>query len=137
MAKQRKTWGSTGSRAGKTAITDALKAEVERKANELIEKTLRSKHVVPPPENPRFNYIIGLSTRWHSRNFYFVATYACPGPNAISPTFEVNFARLECTALGRFNLAFMRHTEKWQELSTDQTLDECLISIRDDPWFQP
>jgi len=73
----------------------------------------------------------------HGRYFYFVATYACPGPNAISPTFEVNFARLEHTALGRFNLAHMRHTGKWHELFAGLTLDECLKAIKDDPWFQP
>ncbi len=39
--------------------------------------------------------------------------------------------------MGRFNRAFLRHTGKWHELFAGQTLDECLASIRDDPWFQP
>ena len=103
----------------------------------MIETGLTPKHVLPPPENPEFNYVIGLSTKWHGRYFYLVATYACPGPNAISPTFEVNFARLEHTATGRYNLAYMRHTGKWHELFAGLTLDECLKSIKDDPWFQP
>ena len=127
---------SPGQGAG-TQVSDALKAEVERKANELIETSLKAKYIAPPPEELKFNYVIGLSTKWHSRYFYFLATYACPGPNAISPTFEVNFARLEHTGTGRFNLAYMRHTGKWHELFIGQTLDECLASIRDDPWFQP
>jgi hypothetical protein len=69
--------------------------------------------------------------------FYFVSTYACPGPNALSPTFEAKFARLEHVGHGLFNLSFMRHTGKWVELFTDQTLDECLKSIQEDPWFVP
>lgn len=137
MAKQKKRWVYSPSSAPKTAIAEATKSEVERKANELIETVLKSKYVEPPPKNPKFNYVIGLSTKWHGRYFYFVATYACPFSDAISPTFEVNFARLEPTAIGRFNLSYMRHTEKWHELFTDLTLDECLKSISNDPWFQP
>ena len=44
---------------------------------------------------------------------------------------------ISCHTTGWFNLAYMRHTGKWHELFTGQTLDECLASIRDDPWFQP
>ncbi len=39
--------------------------------------------------------------------------------------------------VGRSNRASVRHTGKWHELFAGQTLDECLASIRDDPWFQP
>ncbi len=140
MGKSRKpqrTWAYSPDKDPRTKISDALKVEIERKANHLIETSLKAKYVETPPKDPKFNYVIGLSTKWHSRYFYLVATYACPMPNAISPTFEVNFARLEHTATGRFNLAYMRHTGKWHELFTGQTLEECLASIRDDPWFQP
>ena len=137
MPKQKKTWMYSPARDPKAAASDATKAEVEKKANELIAAALTPKHVQPPPKEPKFNYVTSLSTKWHGRYFHFVATYTCPGPNAISPTFEVNFARLEHTALGKFNLAYMRHNEKWHELFADLTLDECLKSIKDDLWFQP
>jgi hypothetical protein len=137
VAKQRKTWVYSPGLDPRAKASDALKGEVERKANELIGTALTPKYVQPPPKNPKFNYVTGLSTRWNGRFFYFVATYACPFPDAISPTFEVNFARLEHTPLGRFNLAYMRHTGKWHQLFTGLTLDECLKSVRDDPWFQP
>jgi hypothetical protein len=137
MAKRRKTWVDSPARDQKAAGSDATKAEVERRANELIVTALAAKHIQQPPKEPKFNYVTGLSTKWHGRYFYFVALYACPGPNAISPTFKVNFARLEHTAMGRFNLAYMRHTGKWHELFAGLTLDECLKAIKDDPWFQP
>ena len=74
--------------------------------------------------------------RWRAgRYFYLVATYAGPFLDAVSPTFEVNFARLEHTAQGRFSLAFLQHTGKWHELFAGLTRDECLASIRDDLWF--
>jgi hypothetical protein len=137
VAKQKKTWIYKPAGDPKAVASDATRAEVERRANELIVTSLAAKYVQPPPKKPKFNYVTGLSTKWHGRYFYFVAIYACPGPNAISPTFEVNFARLEHTALGRFNLAYMRHTGKWHELFAGLTLDECLKSIKGDPWFQP
>lgn len=77
MAKQKKRWVFSPSSDPKTAITEATKNEVGRKAGELIETTLTMKYVEPPPKHPKFNYVIGLSTKWHGRYFYFVATYAC------------------------------------------------------------
>jgi hypothetical protein len=135
--KQPKTWGYSPPKPPKVAAPDDLKAEVERKAGELVETVLKPKHIKRPPKNPRFNYLIGLSTKWHGPYFYFTSTYACPGPNALSPTFEAKFARLEHVGGRRFNLSFMRHTGKWVELFTALKLDECLKSIQEDPWFLP
>ena len=136
--KQPKQWvWSPSSRASHSPPDAATRVQVEQKARELIEKVLKPKHIQQPPADPEFNYVIDLGTKWHGRHFYFVATYACPGPNAISPTFETNFARLEHVGGGRFDLSYMRHTGKWHELFAGLTLDECLNSIRDDPWFQP
>ena len=100
----------TGKRIG-TEITDALKVEVNRKANELIDTILTERYIRPPISRV-YNYVIKLSTKWHGRYFYLIATYACQGPNAIAPTFDVNFARLEYQATNQFNLAYMRHTER-------------------------
>lgn len=137
MAKQKKAWVYSPAHDPRTTMPETFKAEVERKVNELIETALSPKYVKPPPKNPKFNYVTGLSTKWYGRHFYLVAAYACPFPDAQSPTFEVNFARMEHTASGRFKLAYLRHTGKWHELFHGLTLDECLKSIRDDPWFQP
>jgi hypothetical protein len=45
----------------------------------------------PPPENRQFNYIIDIFGKWYRSYFYFCGRYYCPGPNAISPTFETRF----------------------------------------------
>lgn len=138
MAKRKpKTWVYSPPKTPKVGVPDDLKAEVQRKANELIETVLKPRHVKRSPKNARFNYLIDLSTKWHGSYFYFTSTYACPSPNALSPTFEAKFARLEYAGDNRFNLAFMRHTGKWVELFTGLTLDECLKSVQDDPWFLP
>jgi hypothetical protein len=119
------------------ALDAATKAQVEAKVRELIDKELKPKHVKPPPEDVRFNYLTDITLKWHGSTLFLVAVYACPGPNAISPTFEERFARLRHAASGRFDLSFLRHTGQWVELFQGQTLDECLQQIRDDPWFIP
>jgi hypothetical protein len=135
MAKRHKamTWAITKPSGVPAAVKDMLSA----RAHKLVDSELKPKHVQPPPRNPRFNYIIDLSTRWHGRFFYFVSKYASPGPNALSPFFEADFARLEYQRDGRFSLAYMRHTGQWWQVYTDLTLTQALNIIREEPLFQP
>lgn len=118
-------------------MPDALKREVDAKARGLIESMLKPEHIKPPPEDDRFNYLVDLSTKWHGSYFYFCATYCSPGPTAISPSFEVRFARLAYGGGDRFNLAYMRYTGQWVELYAGLSVDECLAAIRDQPHFLP
>ena len=137
MAKQRKTWMFSAEKQPKSALSGTLKDEVDTKAKELIEKTLKPKHIQSPPEGSQFNYITGITTKWIGSTCYFISIYACPGPNAIAPTFEEKFARMELVGNAKFNLSFMQHTGKWVHLFTGISVDECLKAIEDDPWFQP
>jgi hypothetical protein len=137
MAKPRKTWVYAPAKPKASDVPAALKAELEAKARQLIEEDLKPKHIKPAPADDRFNYIADLYGRWYRHYFYFCALYNAPGPNAISPSFESKFTRMEFTRGGRFNLAFMRHTGEWIELFQDLSLDECLATIREDPMFQP
>jgi hypothetical protein len=139
MAKKRpKQWvWSPSTRASGPALDAAAKAQVEAKARELIEKELKPRHVKPPPGDARFNYLTDITLKWHGSTLFLVAVYACPGPNAISPSFEDRFARLKHVGGGRFDLDFMRHTGQWVPLHQGLTLDQCLEAVRDDPWFTP
>jgi hypothetical protein len=118
-------------------VPDSIKAEVEAKAKELVQSYLQPTFIEPPPEDAKWNYIINIFTKWRGSNFYFCSTYACPGPNAISPTFETTFARMKYVGNGKFNLAYMRHTENWEEVFQGLSLDDCLQMIRDVGTFQP
>lgn len=134
--KQPLTWMVRPTRPKKPAISESLKAQVDAKAKELVETVLKPRFVQPPPKKPRFNYIIDVTAKWHRSSLYFISTYACPGPNALSPTFEAKFARMEFVGGSKFSLSFMRHTGKWVVLYERLSLDECLDAIKDDPWFQ-
>ena len=113
-----------------------MKAAVATRAQDLVDTVLTPRYVREPPPDPQWNYIVGLSTRWYRSSLYFCAIYCCPGPNALSPSFEQRFARMEFAGENRFHLAYMRHTGAWVVLNHDLPLEECLIAIRDGPWFQ-
>ena len=91
-------------------VIASIKAEVETKAKDLIDNVLRHKHVLPPPVEVQINYVTDIGAKWYGNYFYFFSIYACPGPNALSPTFESKFAKMEPLGDGKFTLYFMRHT---------------------------
>jgi hypothetical protein len=134
--KKPMTWLPARSRPKTSSIPDAFKAHVAIKAEKFVETVLKPKLIQPPPKKPRFNYIIDVAAKWHGGSLFFVSTYACPGPTAISPTFEAKFARMEFIGSCKFNLSFMRHTGKWVLLHMYVSLDECLDAIENDYWFQ-
>ncbi len=137
-ARQRNEPGKETSPAKKrAAVTATLKAEVESTAKALIDKVLKPKHVQPPTAETQFNYVTDIQAKWFRNCFYFVSIYACPGPNALSPTFESKFARMEPLGDGAFALSFIRHNGEWVELYDAILLDDCMRAIRDDPWFVP
>ena len=117
-------------------LPEAVKQEVTERAQALVDEW-KPKHIKKPPKQYRFNYIADLYTKWHRQFFYFCATYRSPHPDALSPTFEARFTRLEYVGDDRFNLAYMRHTGKWWEVYRGLTLSECLTAIRDEPLFWP
>lgn len=137
MAKKCKAWMIRPPKKSTAKPSESFKAELEAKARDLIENVLKPKHIRPPQEDEKFNYVIDIGTKWHRHFFYFYSTYACPGPNAISPTFESKFARMEYLGGGKFALYFMRPTGEWAGLYDGLSVDECMKAIQDDPWFAP
>ena len=102
--KPQKMWIYAPKKPAPPKTPEPLKREVETKANALVESVLKPKHVQSPPEDPQFNYIEGLYTKWYRSYFYFCAQYHVSGPNALADHFEAKFARLEYAGNGLFNL---------------------------------
>ncbi len=132
----RYTWAPAKKNSG-IKISDALKSEVKEKTGSLIENVLKPEYIKPPPEENDFNYIVDIFSKWHRNYFYFCSKYNCPSPNAMAPSFNSNFARLEYIGRDKFNLDYMRHTGKWLEISFDLSLEECLDEIENWPHFMP
>lgn len=119
------------------AVPQSLKEDLAAKAQELIEKHLKPAHVKPPPKNTQWNYIVDIFTKWRGPYFYFMAKYASPGPNAISPFFEVGFARLKYLRSGNFDIAYMRHTGQWWQIRDEVPMAEALRAVRTESIFHP
>ena len=136
MAKPREPWNIRPAKK-RASVTTSLKTEVETKSQALIENVLKPKYVKPPKKNDQSNYITDIGAKWYRNYFYFSATYACPGPNALSPTFEWRFARLGPLPDGKFALYAMRYAGKeWVGVLDALSVDECMKAIQDDPWFE-
>ncbi len=130
-----KIWVYSPKKPPKSKIPPALKAEAEARANALVETVFKPEALKPPLENPQFNYITDIHTTWFRSYLYFCAIYTSPFPDAISPTFEVRFTRLEYAGGDRFHLAYMRHTGQWWQVFSDLTLDEAMETIEKTPHF--
>lgn len=118
-------------------VPDSVKRMLKEKADEIIETALKPEHIKPPPTDNGFNYLVDIYSKWYRHYFYFCAKYNCPSPNAISPSFEIKFARMEYVGNERFNLSYMRHTEQWWELYQELPMLGCLKLIVEEPHFMP
>lgn len=133
----RKQWGYSPSKPSKPKVSDSTKAQVQKKANDLIDSFLKLEFVKPPSEDTRWNYIVDIFGKWYRSYFYLCAKYRCPAPNCITEFFDTKFARLEFIGSDRFNLAFMRHIDQWAKTEENVSLDECLDRVRNNPVYQP
>ena len=93
MPTSKNQWVYSPKKPAPPKAPEALKRKVEMEANALIETVLRPLHIQPPPEDPQFNYIVDLSTKWYRSYFYFCSRDAVSGPNVIVPFFDAKFAR--------------------------------------------
>jgi len=136
MAKPREPWDIRPAKK-RVAVSTSLKTEVETKAKELIEEVLKPRHIRPQPKGQLGNYMIDIGAKWNRGYFYFFTTYACPGPNALAPTFEAMLARMEPLAGGTFALYAMRYTgTEWVGVLDALSVDDCMKAIKDDEWFE-
>lgn len=137
MINKRKTWSFSPPKQKKPQVPDSIKFRLKEKADEIIENVLKPEHIKPPPTDNDFNYLVDIYSKWYRNYFYFCAKYYCPSPNAISPSFEMKFARMEYIDTEKFNLSYMRHTEQWCEIYQGLSILDCLKIICEEPHFIP
>jgi hypothetical protein len=139
MPKKQRMWVYSSPKPPAPKVPKNTKVIVQQKADELVEKVLKPKHIQTPPAPDEFqrNYIVDIYTKWYRHYFYFFAKYNVPGPNALTPFFEVRFARLAYIQDNQFNMAFMRYTGEWVEVYQDLSFEQCLDAVENDPFFEP
>jgi hypothetical protein len=134
---KRKTWRASSAKDKKPQIPESIKLSLEAHADELIEKVLKLEHIKPPPADNDFNYLVDIYSKWYRNYFYFCSKYNSPSQNAISPSFEAKFARMEYMGDEKFNLSYMRHTKQWLEIYQDLSIFESIELISEEPHFIP
>lgn len=137
MSRRERTWVYSPPKPARPKVPELVKSGVQQRADAFVEQTLTPRHVQPPPEEPRFNYVTRLYARWYRNYLYLCAEYICPEPGALSPTFEAKFARMEYAGPDRFHLAFQRHTGEWIELHPGISEAECYARIAENGYFHP
>lgn len=115
------------------AISNKTKTEIDAFAEKRI--ALLKKKLAMKKPSKTFNYVTDIYYKWIQKRFYLCAKYACPGKNALSPSFESKFARLERIGGGTFRLFAMRHTGEWMPILPKARLCECLKELETNPWF--
>lgn len=60
--KQQKAWVYSPGKPQPGKVPESLKAEVTRKAQDLVETVLKPHYVQPAPEDPQFNYIVDIGS---------------------------------------------------------------------------
>ena len=137
MAKQQRRWVYSPKKAKKPKVSEDTKWMVIIKAQAIIDNHFKPNAIREVPPDYEWNYIVDIYGKWNRNYYYLISKYHCPGPNAISPSFEAKFTRLEYAGPNSYNLAFMRHNNKWAEVMVDLTLEDALQQIETNPYFQP
>jgi|TARA_B110000238_G_C15749414_1_gene278485 hypothetical protein len=130
-----KNWELSKPKTVKAKITTAIKGNVSSLACDLIDKTLKPKHIDLERNNVSFIQLIDIFIKWRGSSLYFYAKYESSGENAISPSFETKFARLVYMGENKFNLSYMRHNDQWLNLHSGLTGQECCNAIENEPYF--
>jgi len=137
MTSNRKQWVFSPPSATKPKVPDAIKLILKEKAGTIIENTIKPNYILPLPTDNDFNYLVDIYTKWYRNYFYFCATYNSPSPNAIAPSFEIKWARMEYVGHDKFNLSYLRHTGKWAEVLQDLSMADSLNAIINESYFEP
>jgi len=133
----RKQWVVSSSPKSKPKVTDIIKQKLTDKANVLIETVIKPNHIDTHPTDNDFNYLVDVYSKWYRNYFYFCSTYNCPHPNAIAPSFDIKWARMEYVGNDKFNGSYLRHTGKWAEVFQELSILDSLKEITDESYFAP
>jgi len=125
--EMRWVYSPTATKTQKAAITTQFETVIEE-----LKKNLK-----PIPEPQTMNHCIDVISSWRG-NFFYIKQKFKAGENGIKDFFDIGLARLEFYGENRFNLAYFRHTGKWEPLFMyeDVSFDVAKKAILEDDMFQ-
>lgn len=108
----------------------------KRRIEAFSEKLIKELKSSLPNPHKEWNYVTDVYSKWHGGRFYLMEKYACPGPRALSPFFEVGMARLDCIGEGKYAVYAMRHNGQWMPIRFNESLNSCLKELAQNEWFK-
>jgi len=130
-------WGYYPDKPKKPKVSVSIKKEISDLALKFINTKLKPKHITDIPLEIDRNYISNITTKWYRNYFYFTSILKSNHPDLKDKTLEVKFARIEYLNDKCFKLSYMRHTEQWNEVYTESSIEECFNIIESEQLFFP
>jgi hypothetical protein len=119
-----------------TSVPQALRQQVDRWAAAWIGRTF-TRLIEDRARDPGpFNYPIAVFSEWRGGSFYLCARFRAHTRRP-EDDFVVRHARMTLRGLGHFDLAYFRHTGRWQTVYQRLTATECFREIEENELFWP
>jgi hypothetical protein len=110
------------------AVSSLLQQQVDRWAADWLQskfsRLLKLRALDPGP----FNYPIEVFPEWRGKAFYLCVRYRARSRRP-EDDFVVRHTRMTFTGFGRFDLAYLRHTDKWFTVDRGLTAADCFREI--------
>ena len=118
-------------------VREVLKREVPSRGSSLLSRRFQ----VRPKDESRdrrlgFKYVVAVFGEWRGSSYYLCAKYRTPKGNP-QEDFVVRQTRLNYSGLGRFDLAYFGHTNRWQPVYSGLTPQQCFETIEQEESFRP
>ena len=130
-----KTWGYFPDKPKKPKVSVSIKKEITDLALEFINTKLKPKNIKDIPTEENRNYVSDITTKWYRNYFYFTSVLKSDHPDLKDKTLDVKFARIEYINDKCFKLSYMRHTEQWNEIYTESSIEKCFDIIETEQLF--
>lgn len=129
--------GTWRSKTQSDALTQTARNDVTRRAEDVLCRRFRPS-LERKKQAPKhaFNYAIGVFPQWRGSTFYLCVRYRTPSGRP-EDDFVVRSTRLKHLGGGRFELAYLRHTERWQPVYSGLTVKQCFDCIEAEEIFWP
>jgi len=84
-----------------------------------------------------WNYVIDIHGAWAAGRYRFIQRYRSGRPENLGEEFNAPFTRIDRIGPDRFDIYWMRYTEKWWRLYSGVTLTDALQIIEKDGHLHP